>query len=345
MTEPVDTLRWLVDIPSVTGAEAAIRDAIGERLDRMPQQLIADSLVVGEPRPGAVLLVGHLDTVPLQGHVGARTDGDRVYGLGSTDMKGGLAVMIHLIEELGPGQVACVFYAGEEGPLSGNQLGMILEAAPWLAEASAGVVMEPTDLAVEAGCQGAINADVTFRGEAAHSARPWLGDNAITKAGEFLTAMRGLEPEPHVVKGLEFREVISVTTARGGVANNVVPASFVLNLNYRFAPDRSIEEAVERLRLVSAAADGFEITDLAPAGAVDVDHPVFQALLEATGAEVLPKQGWTDVAQLSAAGIPAVNFGPGEPGLAHKPGESVRISDLSWAYDALLAVLGDSARM
>lgn len=345
MTELVDTLRWLVDIPSVTGAESAIRDAISERLERMPQQLIADSLVVAEPRPGAVLLVGHLDTVPLQGHVGARTDGDRVYGLGSTDMKGGLAVMTHLIEELGPGRVACVFYAGEEGPLSGNQLGMILEAAPWLTEASAGVVMEPTDLAVEAGCQGAINADVTFRGEAAHSARPWLGDNAITKAGEFLTAMRALEPEPHLVKGLEFREVISVTTAHGGVANNVVPASFVLNLNYRFAPDRSIDEAIERIRLVSAAADDFEITDLAPAGAVDVDHPVFQALLAASGADVLAKQGWTDVAQLSAAGVPAVNFGPGEPGLAHKPGESVRISDLSWAYDSLLAVLGDSARM
>ena len=345
MTEPVDTLRWLVDIPSVTGDESAIRDAIGGRLDRMPQQPVADSLVVGEPKPGAVLLVGHLDTVPLQGRPGARTDGDRVYGLGSTDMKGGLAVMIHLIEDLGPGQVACVFYAGEEGPLSGNQLGMILEAAPWLVEASAAVVMEPTDLAVEAGCQGAINADVTFLGESAHSARPWLGDNAITKAGEFLTTMRSMEPEPHVVKGLEFREVITVTTARGGVAKNVVPASFVLNLNYRFAPDRSIDEAVDRLRVVSAAADDFEITDLAPAGAVDVDHPVFQALLEASGADVLAKQGWTDVAQLSAAGVPAVNFGPGEPGLAHKPGESVRISDLSWAYDSLLAVLGERARM
>jgi len=344
LTELVDTLQWLVDIPSVTGDERAIRDAVAGRLEGMPQHSIADSLVVGEHRAGAVLLVGHLDTVPLQGHVGARIEGDRVHGLGSTDMKGGLAVMIHLIERLGPGRVACVFYAGEEGPLSGNQLGTVLEAAPWLVEASAGIVMEPTDRAIEAGCQGAINADVTFLGEPAHSARPWLGDNAVTKAGEFLTFMRGLEPEPHLIDGLEFREVISVTTAHGGVAKNVIPAVFVVNVNYRFAPDRSPEEAIERLRGVCAAADRVEITDLAPAGSVEVGHPVFQALSESSGAAVLGKQGWTDVAQLSAAGVPAVNFGPGEPGLAHKPGESVRIADLYWAYDSLLVVLDNGSR-
>jgi succinyl-diaminopimelate desuccinylase len=336
----VDTLCWLVDIPSVTGEERAIRDAIAGRLAGLPQQAIADSLVVGEPRPGAVILVGHLDTVPLQGHVGARVEADRVHGLGSTDMKAGLAVMIHLIESLGPQRVTCVFYAGEEGLLSGNQLGAVLEAVPWLVEASAGVVMEPTDRAMEAGCQGAINADVTFLGEPAHSARPWLGDNAVTKAGEFLTFMRGLEPEPHVIDGLEFKEVVSVTTAHGGVAKNVIPSSFVMNINYRFAPDRSPDEAIARLRDLCAAADSVTITDLAPAGSVDVDHPVFQELLAASGSSVLGKQGWTDVAQLSAIGIPAVNFGPGEPALAHKPGESVRIEDLFWAYDSLHAVLG-----
>lgn len=336
----VDTLEWLVDIPSVTGEERAIRDAIAGRLAGLPQQAIADSLVVGEPRPGAVILVGHLDTVPLQGHVGARVEADRVHGLGSTDMKAGLAVMIHLIESLGPQRVTCVFYAGEEGPLSGNELGAVLEAVPWLVEASAGVVMEPTDRAMEAGCQGAINADVTFLGEPAHSARPWLGDNAVTKAGEFLTFMRGLEPEPHVIHGLEFNEVVSVTTAHGGVAKNVIPSSFVMNVNYRFAPDRSPDDAIARLHDLCAAADSVTITDLAPAGSVDVDHPVFQELLLTSGSSVLGKQGWTDVAQLSAIGIPAVNFGPGEPALAHKPGESVRVEDLYWAYDSLHAVLG-----
>ena len=339
MTDLVETLRWLVDIPSVTGDESRLRDAISQRLQSMPSQAVADSLVVGEPSEEAVLLVGHLDTVPLQGHVGATLAGDRVHGLGATDMKGGLAVMIHLVESLGPDRIACVFYAGEEGPLSGNQLGTILDTVPWLQTAGAAVVMEPTDRGMEAGCQGVINAEVMFEGEAAHSARPWLGDNAITKAGEFLTRMRALEPDLHVVGGLEFNEVMSVTMAGGGVAKNIIPATFSMNVNYRFAPDRSIEEAVGRLQEVCSGGDRFTVTDSAPAGAVHVDHPLFRRLVEVSAAPISGKQGWTDVAQLSEAGIPAVNFGPGEPALAHKPGESVRVEDLSWAYDSLSAAL------
>jgi succinyl-diaminopimelate desuccinylase len=335
----VETVAWLVDIPSVTGLEAELRDAIAARLESMPHQLVADSLVVGEPAEGSVILAGHLDTVPLQGDSGALVEGDRVHGLGATDMKGGLAVMIHLVETLGPAGLACVFYAGEEGPLSGNQLGTVLEEAPWLASASAGIVLEPTDRAVEAGCQGVVNADVTFLGVPAHSARPWLGENAVTKAGEFLVHMRGIEPEPHVIQGLEFREVMSVTTAHGGVARNVVPSEFVLNVNYRFAPDRGPDDAVARLLEICAAADRIEVTDVAPAGSVDLDHPLFQSLIRRSGAGVLGKQGWTDVARLTAAGIPAVNFGPGEPALAHKPGESIRVEDLTWVYDSLLDVL------
>jgi succinyl-diaminopimelate desuccinylase len=339
LTDLVETITWLVDIPSVTGEEADLRDAIAGRLEGMPQEAIGESLVVGEPRQGAVMLAGHLDTVPPQGEVGARVEGDRVHGLGATDMKGGLAVMIHLIETLGPEKVTCVFYAGEEGPLAGNQLSRVLEEAPWLVASSAAVVLEPTDRAIEAGCQGVINAEVVFTGRPAHSARPWLGENAITKAGEFLALLGTLEPEPHVVNGLEFLEVMSVTAAHGGVARNVIPAEFVMNINYRFAPDRSHDAAVARLHQVCALADGIEVTDIAPAGSVDVDHPLFLALIESTGAPMRAKQGWTDVAQLSSAGLPAVNFGPGEPSLAHKPGESVRVSDLDWAYESLLDVL------
>ena len=339
MTDLVETVTWLVDIPSVTGDEAGLRDAIAERLEGMPQQAVADSLVVGEPRGGAVMLVGHLDTVPLQGEVGATLEGDRLHGLGATDMKGGLAVMIHLIEALGPEKVTCVFYAGEEGPLPGNQLGRVLDEAAWLTRSSAAVVLEPTDRAIEAGCQGVINADVVFTGRPAHSARPWLGENAITKSSEFLAFLGALEPEPHVVNGLEFLEVMSVTAAHGGVARNVIPGEFVMNINYRFAPDRSHDAAVARIHEVCAPADRIEVTDLAPAGSVDTDHPLFQALIENTGAPLRAKQGWTDVAQLSSAGLPAVNFGPGEPSLAHKPGESVRVSDLDWAYGSLLDLL------
>jgi succinyl-diaminopimelate desuccinylase len=339
LTDLVETVTWLVDIPSVTGAEADLRDEIAGRLEGMPQEAIGESLVVGEPRQGAVMLAGHLDTVPLQGEVGARVEGDRVHGLGATDMKGGLAVMIHLIEALGPEKVTCVFYAGEEGPLAGNQLSRVLEETAWLVGSSVAVVLEPTDRAIEAGCQGVINAEVVFTGRPAHSARPWLGENAITKAGEFLALLGTLEPEPHVVNGLEFLEVMSVTAAHGGVARNVIPAEFVMNINYRFAPDRSHDAAVARLHQVCALADRIEVTDIAPAGSVDVDHPLFRALIESTGAPLRAKQGWTDVAQLSSAGLPALNFGPGEPSLAHKPGESVRVSDLDWAYESLLDVL------
>jgi succinyl-diaminopimelate desuccinylase len=339
LTELVDTLTWLVDIPSVTGDEAAMRDAVANRLKQMPHQKIVDSLVVGRPGDGSVVLAGHLDTVPAQGESRARVDDERVHGLGTTDMKSGLAVMIHLLEELGPEHLAGVFYAGEEGPLPGNQLGTVLGLAGWLRSATAAIVLEPTDRAIEAGCQGVINADVIFTGEPAHSARPWLGDNAVTKGGPFLTEMRSLEPEPHLIDGLEFLEVMSVTTAHGGVARNVIPGEFVMNVNYRFAPDRSQEEAVARLHEVCAGADRVQVTDLAPAGTVDLDHDLFRSLIEQTRAPLQGKQGWTDVAQLTAAGIPAINFGPGEPGLAHKPGESVRISDLSWVYESLLSVL------
>ncbi len=340
MTDLVETLRWLVDIPSVTGGEAQLRDAIAHRLSRFPAVSVADSLVVGEPQSGATLLVGHLDTVPLQGHVGSTIEGGRVFGLGATDMKAGIAVMVHLLEDLGPARVAAVFYAGEEGPLTGNQLATVLEAAPWLREAESAIVLEPTDRNLEAGCQGVINADVVFEGEAAHSARPWLGDNAVTKAGEFLTAMRKLEPELHVVEGLEFKEVISVTMAHGGIARNVIPSEFVMNVNYRFAPDRPRDEAISHLESVCAEADRFAVTDVAPAGAVHSKHPLFLDLAAASGATFQGKQGWTDVAQLSEAGIPAVNFGPGEPALAHKPGESVRVDDLAWAYESISKVAG-----
>ncbi len=336
----MDTLAWLVDIPSETGHEQAIQEAIAGRLEPLGVARGGDSLVVGEPAEGKVVLAGHTDTVPRQGEAGSRIVGDRLYGLGATDMKGGLAVMTHLAEDLGTDRLVAVFYAGEEGPLSGNQLGPVLEAHPELLRAEAAVVLEPTNRELHAGCQGVVNASVWFEGEAAHSARPWAGINAVTKAGPFLTMMGGLVPDLHLIEGLPFKEVISVTRAAGGVANNIIPSRFQLNVNYRFSPDRTTEEAIAHLRGVCADADGFEIADAAPAAYPVVDHPLFAALAEVSGAGVGHKQGWTDVAQLAARGLPAVNFGPGETVLAHKPGESVLIDDLDWAYRSLAAVLG-----
>lgn len=340
MTELVDTLAWLVGIPSPTGQEEAIRDAISDRLDGFERVRVGESLIVGEVLAGKTLLVGHLDTVPLQGESGSSISGGRLYGLGATDMKSGLAVMIHLIEALvRTSDVIGIFYAGEEGPLSGNQLSPLLERLTGLDESRAAVVLEPTDRRVEAGCNGAINARVSFVGEPAHSARPWLGVNAITRAGGFLTSMDASEPQIHPINGLEFKEVVSVTRASGGFANNVIPGRFELNVNYRFAPDRTVEEAIAELGEICSDADEFEVSDAAPAAKPEVDHPLFRALAEAADAAIAGKQGWTDVAQLSARGIPAVNFGPGETALAHKPAESVRLDDLDWAYQALLEVL------
>lgn len=334
-----ETLAWLVDIPSETGNELEIRDALVGRLSNHPHQVVRTSLVVGHPAPEKVALVGHTDTVPLQGHVGARVEGDRLFGLGATDMKGGLAVMVHLIEDLGTDRVVGVFYAGEEGPIANNELGPILDAVPSLTDVEAGIVMEPTNREVHAGCQGSVNARVGFIGEPGHSARPWRGVNAVTRAGPFLTMMDGLEPEPHPVEGLEFKEVMSVTRAVGGVANNIIPGRFDLNVNYRFSPDRTTEQAVARLRDVCSTADEFEVVDTAPAAYPETSHPLFQRLIETAGTGVAHKQGWTDVAQLAERGIPGINFGPGETALAHKPGESIALDDLTWAYDVLCRTL------
>jgi succinyl-diaminopimelate desuccinylase len=340
LNELVETTAWLVGIPSQTGSEGAIRDAVADRLNAFPQQSVAESLIVGDPGEGSVLLVGHLDTVPLQGALGPTIEGDRLYGLGSSDMKAGLAVMIHVIEALGTERVCGVFYAGEEGAMEANQLTVLLETVPALTGAEAAIVLEPTDREVQAGCNGSLNALVGFDGVAAHSARPWLGENAVSKAGPLLTRLHDLEPEDHVIDGLVFREVISATTAHGGVANNVIPARFEMNVNYRFAPDRQVDDAIERLRSVCEGADSFQITDVAAPGLVERNHPLFESLESVSGVEVTAKQGWTDVAQLSQAGVPSVNFGPGETSLAHKPGESVRLDDLDWAYRALVALLG-----
>lgn len=341
----VDTLAWLVDIPSETGKEERICGEIAARLaPTLGDGLLrsGDSLIAGRRRgKPLVLLVGHLDTVPAQGQPPARVEAGRLHGLGASDMKAGLAVMIHLLEELESERhdVIGVFYSGEEGPSSGNALEPLLSDHDWLSAAEFAVVLEPCDREIQIGCNGVLNAVVTFRGHAAHSARPWLGENAITKGGRWLARMHEMSPVPHVIDGLEFREVMSVTRASGGIATNVIPAEFSLHLNYRFTPDLSPDQARERVAEVCSEADGVEVVDLAPAGPVDASHPFVAELAAASGARIAPKQGWTDVARLGAHGIPAVNFGPGETALAHQRGESVRLDDLRVVYAALSTVL------
>ena len=340
----VDTLTWLVDIPSVTGEEGPLCEALAGRLRETYRdhdiRRIGNSLVVGSrtDRP-LVLLVGHIDTVPYQGQGPARVEGDRLFGLGTSDMKSGVAVMVHLLEDQsvrsGPYDVVGVFYDAEEGPHAQNGLEPVLQSLPWLVEAAFAVVTEPTDLELQLGCQGLVNATVRFAGKAAHSARPWLGVNAVTKAGSWLAELHGRSPEPFEVGGLTFYEVFSVTRATAGVANNVIPATFDLNLNYRFAPHRSGADALARLQEITAAADSVDVKECVGGAPVPEGNPFLDRLVAISDAPVTPKQAWTDVARLATHGIPAVNYGPGEVTQAHKATESVPIANLNPAYLAM----------
>lgn len=344
-------MQWLVDTPSETGNEGRLCTEIAARLyqtfGRESVDRVGNSLVVG-PRDGEapILLVGHIDTVPRQGQAASYVADGRLHGLGATDMKSGVAVMLHLLEDrevrLQGRDLIGVFYAGEEGPAESNELESVLNRAPWLTDAGFAIVLEPSDSEIQIGCNGLMNARIAFTGVSAHSARPWLGENAVTKAGAWLQRMGALEPEPVEIDGLVYKEVVSVTRARGGIANNIIPDRFELNVNFRFAPTRTVNEAAEHLRMVCGDVDEFEIVDSAPAGPVNTNHPLLDRLLAASAAPRSAKQGWTDVARLGERGIPAVNYGPGETSLAHKREESVRVDDLEVVFSNIRAVLLDA---
>lgn len=350
MTPLNETLAELVSIHSVTGNEGRLCTTIAERLlpiwTMQSVTRVGNALVVGQQtgRP-LITLYGHLDTVPIQDNGDPVVADGRMAGVGTADMKSGLAVMIHLLEDdavrSGPYDVVGVFYDKEEGPADDNGLETVLDKVPWLAEAEFALVLEPTDLGVELGCNGAMNADVGFEGKAAHSARPWLGENAVTKAGKWLNTMHERSPEPVIIDGLEFREVFSVTRAEGGIANNVLPATLKVNLNYRFPPLYTLEEAEARLLEVAADADWVVVKDRASAGAVVQHNPHLDRLLAISGAKREGKQGWTDVARLSGRGIAAINYGPGDPGLAHQAAESVALANVDRAFEVLREFLID----
>jgi succinyl-diaminopimelate desuccinylase len=338
----VETLAWLVDTPSPYGDEGALADALEVRLGaRLPFARHGNGLVVGKPtgRP-LLLLVGHIDTVPAQGQGPSRLVDGRLHGLGASDMKSGLAVMVHLLEDPGVHEgshdVVGVFYDREEGPLADNRLGPLLLAEPWLTGAEFAVVAEPTDLAVEVGCNGALNVLCHFDGRPAHAARPWHGENAIHRAAGLLAKLAAWGPRDVDIDGLVYREVMGATLAEGGVSRNVVPGHFQLNVNYRFPPTLTVAEAEERFReFVGDDADRLEVTDKAPAGPVPTGNPHLGRLAALTGTGLHPKQGWTDVARLAEHGVPAANYGPGETAQAHQVGESVPVANLEVAFEVL----------
>jgi succinyl-diaminopimelate desuccinylase len=331
-----ETLLELCAVASPIGEERALCDAVEGRLAKLP--LVApirrygDSIVVPVTRGRGprVALVGHLDTVRTENGP-ARIDGDRCFGAGASDMKSGLAVMIAVAETLPMAELGCeltlVFYAREEGPFVDNELGPVLEEDPELGRVDLAVCMEPSDNKLHLGCVGSIHATVTFEGRTAHSARPWEGDNAITRAADFLAEMRVMRPRESVVEGVTYRTVTTVTQAKdGGRGRNVVPDRFVLNVNHRFAPDRALDEA--RLELMTLVGDRahVELTDVSPAARPSADHPLVRALVAAGVRGVEPKQAWTDVARFAQRGVAAVNFGPGENAQAHQKNESTSLA-------------------
>jgi len=317
----------LCQIASPLGQEAEVaayvaRETQGERIGNA----VVCGAVTGT-RP-AVLLAGHLDTVPLQdGDFPARRENGRVYGRGASDMKGALAVMIELWQGLDrrslPVDLALLFYDREEGPIAGNGLLPVLDRRADLKKAALALCLEPTDLALQLGCCGSMHATVTFQGRSAHSARPWQGDNAVHKAGALLSHLAAQAPRDIRVGELVYREVMTVTRIEGFTGRNVVPARCDLNLNFRFAPGRSLEDAErEVLALASRFGATATVTDGAPSGPVILDNPLLQEFRAVTAVPVEAKQAWTDVAQFAQAGIPAANFGPGEQAQAHQRGES-----------------------
>ncbi len=330
----------LVDIPSVSRDESA---ALAYVAAEVPLALVHGSegaLLFEAARTGKplVLLAGHVDTVPEQGNLPGRIEDGWVVGLGASDMKGGVAVMIELarwIAEERPAlsaDPAFLFFAREELALEESPLPGVFAAAPVVREAELVIVLEPTDNALHLGCVGSINASLTYHGRSAHSARPWQGENAIAKAVAGLAPVVAVEPLSVEVAGLTFTEVLSVTQIHGGVADNVVPDLVTARLNYRYAPSRSPEEAEARLREL---APGVEIHTNSPAARVPERSPLLDRLQAAGGFERLPKQAWTPVAQFAAEGLDAVNLGPGATRYAHQRDERVEIAELDRTFEAL----------
>jgi succinyl-diaminopimelate desuccinylase len=318
----------LVDIASPSRSEEAIVEHV-RGLMPGPPAYDHDTVLY---YPGRILLAGHYDTVPEQGNLPGRVEDGWVVGLGATDMKGGLAVMIELARAGAP--FGCIFFGREELPAGESALGGFFERHGL--EADLVVVLEPTDNTIQAGCLGNLNARLVFRGTSAHSARPWLGDNAIMRAVEALAPLAALEPNDVEIEGLVFREVLSVTQLEGGIAPNVIPALATATLNFRYAPDRTPGEAEARLRELVDGKGELELLGNSPPGRVAAGSPLVRALREAGGFALEPKQAWTPVAEFSAKGLDAVNLGPGATRYAHAQDERVEIAELRRTYDALL---------
>ncbi|MEV4412095.1 succinyl-diaminopimelate desuccinylase [Catellatospora sp. NPDC049609] len=341
LADPVSLTRALVDIESVSGNEKEIADAVQQalegcghlRVERIGHNVIARTEL---GRAQRVVLAGHLDTVPIADNFPSTMDEKIMWGCGTSDMKSGTAIALHLAATVAQPRhdVTYFFYECEEVEAALNGLRIVGEQRPELLEADFAVLLEPTYGAVEAGCQGTMRARVRTHGTRAHAARSWLGSNAIHQAGEVLRRLEAYQARQVEIEGCRYREGLNAVRITGGVAGNVIPDACEIEVNFRFAPDRSEAQAEVHLREVFGGYE-VEITDSAPGALPGLTAAPAAEFLALTGAPPTAKLGWTDVARFAALGIPALNFGPGDPNLAHKRDEHVEIDKIVAGADLM----------
>ena len=336
----------LVKIPSVTGNEKNIAEYIHNFSKKyFPEENIIrhnNSLIIWgnlDAQKKTIALIGHLDTVPGENsHTGKVIEG-KLFGLGASDMKGGLAVMMGLMEKFSNlnsrYNVIFVFYEKEEGPYEDNGLEPLLTNYDIIQKADLGIVLEPTNNTIQVGCLGTLHASIIFNGKRAHSARPWQGENAIHKAADFLKRLAKYGIRKHEIDGMTYLEVMNATMVEFSGGRNIIPDKFVVNVNYRFAPGKTIDQAKEDVRNLVKGEAEIVFTDLCPSGNVCLYNPILSELMERFRLKVEAKQAWTDVARLSLYGIDAVNFGPGDPSQAHQKDEYIPVANLIKNYDIL----------
>ena len=344
-SDVADLLQALIDVPSESRQEGDLADAVESALSVYPHldvvrdgHTIVARTMLGHPE--RVVIGGHLDTVPENANMPSRrvtVDGeDRIYGLGACDMKGGVAVSLRLAADLvrPTRDVTWIYYEAEEIDSEFNGLRRLADERPELLAADFAVLMEPSNAVVEAGCQGTMRVEVRTTGTRAHSARSWMGHNAIHDAGEVLRRLSAYEPRTVDIDGLTYREGLNAVGIRGGVAGNVIPDECVVSVNYRFAPSRTAVEGEAHLREVF---EGYDVTvvDAVDGALPGLAHPAAEAFVAAVGGTPSPKFGWTDVARFTRLGVPAVNFGTGNPSLAHHKDEYVPVADLRRVEEGL----------